>query len=629
MLKNQYSNSELRVTNIANELGDLLYVRGNLEYEFLTWNEVRITNTREDTLDSHIAPGGRGEGGYFAFNMRRKGKYLALLDVIIEKKLDEPLAKNHLQIEVGLKTQEKLMWDWKKSEQAPNMEGLWKLSVAFEIPENAKGCWIRFQMGARNGSSVICKNFKLIDLDNPFVALDDETSSEKLKEYFNDYQLLIEKAGRYIDKKIRLENVKYGWIYDLIDWHYGIKDSDFVIDMEKINFLFNMKAYEILNYVAEYLYIKEADDIINDLILREDIKNFPLLFLEYVYEYCVCHGKKYNDLENFIIEKQTLRNGLNWVAFKNMERKKFIPRIKEKAWIFSVYEDVKKVEFSKAEKINGKIPVFVYWNSGLENAPFLIKHNVMLMKKNLSDMFELHIIDDTNLELYLQVPAFGKNLHENFIAHYSDYIRLMLLEKWGGIWIDSSAMITPDFSFCFEEIFKHYMGTNAVVFPNYTPNRIGNWFIAVMSKHNYGIQLLLRVINLYWLNYKSLSEYFMFHTFWEVLVQIDEKLRAQWEASPKISAKDATYILNNMYKPCSQIDLKESYNKSPIHKLTYKYDKDKVIAGSVFASLITGFFNNEIGKGEEEKMVSNLRIKEKNSSEEKNVSSGGGTVPFR
>ena len=592
MLKNQYSNFKFQVTNIANELGDLIYVRGNLEYEFLTWNEIKITNTSDETKDSHIAPGGRGERGQFALNMKRGGKYLALVDVLIEKKLDAPLARNHLLLEVGLKTEKELLWNWKKSEQAPNMEGIWNLSVAFEIPEDALGCWVRFQMGAMKDSSVICKNFRLVDLEKPFVELKNEASSKYLMEHIDDYKVLREKAGKFVDRKIRLIDSNLYWVYDLIDWHFGEKVSKLDINMEKINFLYSLESYEVLGYVAEYLYSYEEENIIRELLLRTDIGNFPLLFLEYIYEYCASHGKKYGDLECIIAEKQMGINGLNWIEFKNMERKKFIARITEKEWISSIYENIKIVKFRKAEKIKGKVPVFVYWNSGLENAPFLIKHNVMLIKKNLSDMFELHVIDDSNVELYLQVPAFAKFLHDNFIAHYSDYIRLMLLENWGGIWIDSSALITPDFSPHFEEIVKRYNGVDVVIFPNYTKNRIGNWFIAVTSKHNYGIQLLLRIINLYWLNYKNLPEYFMFHTFWEVLVQIDEVLKEQWEMSPKISAKDAIYILNNMYKPSNQIDLQTAYNRSPIHKLTYKYEKDKAIAGSVFASLITGLFSN-------------------------------------
>ena len=173
MLKNQYFNENCNAVKAINQIGNLLYVRSNLHEEFLSWNEVRVTNT-DIVLDSHISPGGRGDKGDFSLNMRPGGRYIAMVEVVIDEPLPLPLAKGHLEIEVDIRTSTEIVWGWKKSQHAPNVSGVWNLYVQFDVPIDAKGCWIRLQMGANQNASVVWKNFMLVDLSDPLIMISEE-----------------------------------------------------------------------------------------------------------------------------------------------------------------------------------------------------------------------------------------------------------------------------------------------------------------------------------------------------------------------------------------------------------------------------------------------------------------------
>ena len=59
----------------------------------------------------------------------------------------------------------------------------------------------------------------------------------------------------------------------------------------------------------------------------------------------------------------------------------------------------------------------------------------------------VNLITSENLNEYILVPDFIKGyLDKGKISrtHFADYIRIMLLAKYGGLWIDASVLVTGD-----------------------------------------------------------------------------------------------------------------------------------------------------------------------------------------
>jgi hypothetical protein len=80
--------------------------------------------------------------------------------------------------------------------------------------------------------------------------------------------------------------------------------------------------------------------------------------------------------------------------------------------------------------------------------PQLVKLCNKSVKKYIpKDIAELHFICKDNLANYLDVPDYIWKKHEEgkiSTAHFSDYIRVSLLAKYGGLWLDATIFVTSD-----------------------------------------------------------------------------------------------------------------------------------------------------------------------------------------
>lgn len=92
---------------------------------------------------------------------------------------------------------------------------------------------------------------------------------------------------------------------------------------------------------------------------------------------------------------------------------------------------------------NTKLPnyIWLYW----ENKPNTIKPVYLnlcfeTIKKHNSNNFKIYLLDQTTI--YKFIPNIRNDLDKYLtIPQKADYIRLLLLEKYGGIWLDSDIIV--------------------------------------------------------------------------------------------------------------------------------------------------------------------------------------------
>jgi len=106
-----------------------------------------------------------------------------------------------------------------------------------------------------------------------------------------------------------------------------------------------------------------------------------------------------------------------------------------------------------AEKLKTSKNVFLYWDTGEENIPLIHKMNIDNIKKRL-DKTKWNVIvtslvkgTDCYIENFIELPDYffdikDKILDSNSInGNQSDIIRLRLLEKYGGVYFDTSTIL--------------------------------------------------------------------------------------------------------------------------------------------------------------------------------------------
>ena len=136
------------------------------------------------------------------------------------------------------------------------------------------------------------------------------------------------------------------------------------------------------------------------------------------------------------------------------------------------------------DKNNYMLPktIWMYWNTILlpEHIKLMVNNN----KKILGNEWIINILNDENLKNYLDINQFSKNYDTLQVQHKADFIRLKVLEKYGGIWMDASIIINSkeNFEYLYNDninnkyeitLFTLYDKDESFKYHQYTEN----WFI--------------------------------------------------------------------------------------------------------------------------------------------------------
>lgn len=122
------------------------------------------------------------------------------------------------------------------------------------------------------------------------------------------------------------------------------------------------------------------------------------------------------------------------------------------------------------------------------------------------------IITDENLSQYLDIPAHIMDKYRRGIiapAHFSDYVRVALLDMYGGTWIDTSCLMMdkiPDF----------IMKQTFFMLQNPNKKDVSNFFIHA-APNNFFIRCIRVFLEEYWRHERRAIDYFFFHLFVTVL----------------------------------------------------------------------------------------------------------------
>lgn len=221
-------------------------------------------------------------------------------------------------------------------------------------------------------------------------------------------------------------------------------------------------------------------------------------------------------------------------------------------------------------------PIWIYWHSGMENAPDIVKACYFSIKKYADR--EIITLSEGNLEQYVKLPDYikeKKNSGKISMAAYTDLIRTALLSKFGGLWIDSTVYLT-------NKIPPQIIEQDFFVFSN-TLGLIDNpvlhplWFLRA-KEQNEIIEIIRNVLFAYWVKEKHVVEYLLPN------IVVTEVLKEHEYAKNM-------YYLNSDYSEYFVKILGEDYDEkkfgwvkklSDIHKLTYKLDDSIEREGSFY-----------------------------------------------
>ena len=217
--------------------------------------------------------------------------------------------------------------------------------------------------------------------------------------------------------------------------------------------------------------------------------------------------------------------------------------------------------------------LWVCWFQGMEEAPELVKTCFDSLRRNLTDR-EIILITDSNYRDYISFP---KNVQEKIDlgiiqrTHLSDLLRLELLIKYGGTWIDATVFCTGNI------IPKYMLDSELFLFQCLKPGRdgqaavISSWFITAYS--NSKILLLTReLLYDYWNEHKELINYFLLHDMFQIAI---EQYPEEWDKVNPFDNATPHIILLRLFETYRQDVWEAVTARTPFHKLSYKFDSEK------------------------------------------------------
>jgi hypothetical protein len=223
----------------------------------------------------------------------------------------------------------------------------------------------------------------------------------------------------------------------------------------------------------------------------------------------------------------------------------------------------------KEEHVNSGI-IWFCWLPGLENAPILVKRCYESLCKNISNKKIVHI-NKENLSDYVSFPDYiMEKWEKGYIAHvhFSDLLRVELLDKYGGTWADATVLCTgsniPDFM----------LNSNLFVFQNLRPGQNGNafllssWFITA-SSNNKIIKAVKLLLLEYWKTNNTVVDYFLVHHFFSICF---ERYTTEWNKVFPYSNSTPHILLLNIFNEYNESNINELKSMCPFHKLSNKLD---------------------------------------------------------
>ena len=229
--------------------------------------------------------------------------------------------------------------------------------------------------------------------------------------------------------------------------------------------------------------------------------------------------------------------------------------------------------------IQNGVPRIVWcaWLQGIEQAPALVKACIASQKRALPD-YEFRFIDRENYRQWTSLP---RHVVDKFCkgkippALFSDLLRLSLLTKYGGIWMDASVYCSgfgnPDLKNRWERI----LSSELTLFRYFEPGRkapvaLSNWFIATVPGQRV-LSIVLEMLLAYWQDFECTVDYYICHLY---LVLVLREFPSVFNNMPRANSRTSLLLSKAFAREYSEEDWQKLTAHVSIHKLNYRKEEE-------------------------------------------------------
>ena len=225
--------------------------------------------------------------------------------------------------------------------------------------------------------------------------------------------------------------------------------------------------------------------------------------------------------------------------------------------------NIDKKEEEKSNKI------WICWFQGIENAPELVKACYNSVVKNYNDK-EIIVLTEENYKQYVDIPEYIlKKWEKGYItfAHFSDILRIELLSKYGGLWLDSTIFTTKRSELVFNENIELFVYKQVDLDRKNPLSIVASSWLMYSNKNNNIINLTKKLLHEYWKNYNHIINYNLIHLFFTLSTEV---YKDEWDKVPtfnNISPHILQFELNDNFE---EVRFNQIRGMSDFHKLNWR-----------------------------------------------------------
>lgn len=256
---------------------------------------------------------------------------------------------------------------------------------------------------------------------------------------------------------------------------------------------------------------------------------------------------------------------------------------------------------SKIEEKN----VWVLWWQGLENAPDIVKVCVSSIKRNIGNR-KLVILDENNYRYYTNLdPRYEMMLENGIISktQFSDLLRLNLLYNLGGIWLDSTYLMTGMLPEYVDKL--HFFTIRHGMSEEY-PMSKGLWTTSALgvAAHADEVKLFIDIYDNYFEHHKTLVDYLLTDYIFAVCCDHCETIKEMFYSVP-INNSKVNDLLKVMNAPYSKELVKAVTSETVMNKCNRRYPYLSEASG---VETVYGHFRKLYLRGKNENCICNFKL---------------------
>lgn len=245
--------------------------------------------------------------------------------------------------------------------------------------------------------------------------------------------------------------------------------------------------------------------------------------------------------------------------------------------------------------------IWSYWAQGESNAPLIVQRCLQSVRRYSGD-YRVVVLDQRSCGEYVRVPEWVSC--EKTSAHFADYLRVALLERYGGIWLDATVYLTGEMPreitgayFCIptSEHWKRVgiptservlFALNDIAYPRNEYMAGTNWMI-VARKNCRTIHAMRLLLDAYWQGENRAVTYLFFQWLLSLAIINDAGCASEYRRMPGFDFSRPNILRFSWYGRYDSSWMTELKTMTPIHKLSYKNLKE-VPSGSVLERILAG-----------------------------------------